>query len=335
MGEGVISGAGAADAATILVSGGKVNLAGATIKHAAATAFPSVVQKSGTVTIYEGAVLTADEGTTGTNLFIMSGTAKMYGGEISNGTGAKTSNTGCTWGGNVLIKSTNTAAAGLWMYGGEIFGGTGEHGGNVGLPGHFGGTGALTLRVYGGKIYNGKATHTQSNGGNIYGLSKGHQVILRVEEVEGTPVEIYGGKALNGGNIALNYQVVTDADGKVTSTAAFFAVRGGKVYGGEATANGGNLYLTGPFTATIGAMNDTAPTDPAKYLPTEIYGGQAVKGGNIYATCKNLNIKEIGTIRDGVATENGADIYMASNVKYTSTGTVNAEKVFQETAAAQ
>ena len=82
-------------------------------------------------------------------------------------------------------------------------------------------------------------------------------------------------------------------------------------------------------------MNDAKPgeTAPAIYRPTEIYGGQAAKGGNFYAACSNLNIKEYGTVRDGVATENGADIYLNTTVKYNSTGTVDETKVYREVAA--
>ena len=332
-GEGNIVGAGATDASTIRVNGGALNLMGGTVKHDAATKNPSVVQLDGSVRIYDGAVLTADEGTVGTNLYIQKGTAVMYGGEISNGVADKTY-AGCAWGGNVLIKNMNDNAAGMYMYGGTITGGTAEHGGNIGLPGHYPGAGNLTIRVYGGTISNGVANSEKGGvGGNIYGYGTTHKVILRVEEQEGTPVEIFGGQATNGGNIALRYS--QPADTSLVGVAPYFAIRGGDVFNGVATGNGGNIYLVGAYGANIGqATEEKSDGSVTTYQPTEIYGGQAVNGGNIYASgISKLTVDTVGTVRDGVATENGPDIYLTSKVKTVFNGTVDAEKVYQEAAA--
>ncbi len=350
IGEGTVIGAEATDAAdtasTIKVSGtGAVNLAGGTIKHAATSQNPSVVHAGGNLNIYEGTVLTADEGTLGGNLYISKGTTKMYGGVISNGVAVKNKTTGCAWGGNVLIRGLKTNASGLYMYGGEIFGGVAEYGGNIGIPGHFGGTGNLTLRLYGGKIYNGTANSTKGGmGGNIYAYQTKNRVIMRIEELlenDGVAlkgVEIYGGKANYGGNIAMRYTKPTDG---TTVTAPYFMIRGAKIYGGVATkledkaGVGGNVYLSGPFTATIGMKEENNATTGTviTYQPTTITGGQAVNGGNVYAGVSALKVEEGATFSEGVASENGAEIWLGSSAKYTCTGVVDAEKVYTEVAA--
>jgi len=284
MGNGVITGSSTSTGAAMRLQG-TANLFGGTWKHTTSSQ-PTIGMVNGTLYLYDGATLTADEGTTGANLFLSFGaSAYMHGGVISNGTAASTM-VGEAWGGNVAIRPAASAAAtsvtNFYMYGGEIFGGSATNGGNIAIAGDQA-LGSVTCRILGdAKIYDGTATN---NGGNIYVTCDKGNVTFRVYSDENGEPEIYGGNAKNGGNIAgyRNNETETEGEGEEAVVTVHgqglvrFMLQAGNVSNGVASANGGNLYLQ-----NIKPVNNGSTVGYAYLSGMDLTNGQANIGGNLY-----------------------------------------------------
>ena len=157
------------------------------------------------------------------------------------------------------------------------------------------------VRLYGGEISGGRAT----NGGNIY-LNKGSVY------VEGATVS--GGYATNAGG---SIRVQADANLYLIS---------GKITGGEAKGNGGNIYSLGNVSITGGSLEKgkalsnkiggnlyasggslQISDDPNVEGAPSVTGGTAGSGGNIAIKVGNVTISGC-TISGGTA-DKGGDIY--------------------------
>ncbi len=323
----VIGAATEGDAATVLVSGGELNLKGGTFKHDIASTLPTVYV-AGTVTMEDGAKITADKGADDTvttddvigyNVSVDGGTFTMNGGEISNATTTHTTTT--AEGGNVSLinKGTFTLNGGtikdgtannggniakangtyLYIKGGTVSGGHANMGGNI-----FVRAGVFTME--GGTVENGVA---KSNGGNIY---------LNNMTTDNTfkNCVVQNGSAESGGNLAIS------STGSTISTKAAKIGAGAKFNGGEATDNGGNILVRG---GTL-VISDTAA----------VSGGKAKTGGTIaiikgeLATGAKAPIVNLlgGTVTGGEVQAHGALLFcdVASANVYVNAGTYNEGK---------
>ncbi|MBR5570329.1 MAG: hypothetical protein IKW10_05480 [Oscillospiraceae bacterium] len=183
------------------------------------------------------------------------------------------------------------------MYDGKLLGNTVSGDGGVLYLEH---TNA-NVRLYGGEISGGRAT----NGGNIY-LNKGSVY------VEGATIS--GGYATNAGG---SIRVQADTNLYLIS---------GKITGGEAKGNGGNIYSLGNVSITGGSLEKgKAPSgkiggnlyasggslqisdDPNVEGAPSVTGGTAGTGGNIAIKVSNVIISGC-TISGGTA-DKGGDIY--------------------------
>ena len=239
------------------------------------------------------------------------------GGNIYQSAGAMTISGGKIWGG--VANADNSAAGGKNLVNSyDVCGGSVRiQGGNVDMTGGSigidaegkpaGGTtkpsGSEAGNVYfyssssvvnlsGGKIAYGNVIGLDADGKEIYGTtSKGGNIGGGAKVTYSDNIEVFGGYAKNAGNITM----FNNGNAKI---------KGGKIYGGKATGNGGNILMSGNGT-TVHTLEITGG---------EIYGGTADKGGNICVEVyKTVNISGDVKIYDGVATTNGGNIGMAGN----------------------
>ena len=279
-----------------------------------------VITTAGTLNMY-GGHLNGGRSTNGGIVVVdATGTFNMYDGIIENGV-AKNS------GGNVYVagnKNTNQFAT-MNMYGGIIRGGsvnkdgtaTGDlgYGGNIAMGG--------TLNLYGGQILDGialKGTTGGGMGGNVYVSYHANLYGGKISGGEGSVggnlgtntdiakllldgVQVLGGTAVNGGNIAINVrgnQGVTIKGNTLVS-------------GGTATGAGGNYYSS---LFLENKTNMKALIDGAT-----IENGTAKDGGNLYVySGSDLTVKN-ATITGGKASNLGGHVVVAQNSKLTMSGT--------------
>lgn len=306
-----------------LYSAGTVNLYGGVIKNGQAmySGGNVCVTSSGTLNMYEGAVITNDENFPEGTANASAGsvailcTFNMYGGEISNGRSAAgrtlTSGQGgnlcifdagtfnmyggvikdgkaSSWGGNVCVRS----GAAIYMEGGTISGGEAisGFGGNVAFPA----TNGKPSSFSGGTVEGGIA---KTYGGNI-GVYSGTDLTI-----SGTAVIKDGYAAEKGGNIAF-----TDAEYGTSAAPAAptLLLNGGTIQGGSTA-----LTIPEGSSIRIGGGN-ISMANRANLTMTDgiVSGGQSRLGGNIYiATSSRGNFEFTGgTIKDGHTEANGWEI---------------------------
>ena len=258
-----------------------------------------------TVNIFDGVTIgpeTQDVTKPCFNLEVQLGTVKktntvnMYGGTIRNGVSNLVNTSGNVhlhYDKTFTTNGTNPTYPTFNMYGGTVSGGTfvegttSANGGNI-----YAGPGAQ-LNIYGGTVTGGKAL---TNGGNIYANSSS---ICKIN-ISGGIIE--KGEAINGGNIYSSAPVNLSGtalirDGVATDGSGgniYFAsgrthtISGGKIAGGTATKNGGNIYMDAKKVTISGGI---------------IEDGTSAAGGNLYVSA-DLVVTG-GTIQNGTATGTG------------------------------
>lgn len=321
-------------------SAGIINLYGGTYKSTGANTKATIHTTGGTVNLYAGATVDSN---TGTNVLLEKGTVNLYGGTIKNGTGYLSGSN--RLGGNVYLKSTGSV---LNIVDGTITGGTATYGGNI--RGEAGTTITMDGGVIGGTpeegVTRGNATGgggnvnsngtftmnggtlsggtTAGNGGNI--LSKGTVTI-------GKAATVCSGTAKEGGNIMMNadsgktstlHMAGTVYGGTTAGSAAHggnisggtgsvINITGGKIYGGVAAGQGGNVRT---YNGTINITGG------------EIYGGtsQAASNHNVWVAGNNgVLVFTGGTVKglDGT-NASGTAINIGTNSKLYLGGTASA-----------
>ncbi len=234
--------------------------------------------------MYAGTVRDGISGYSGGNFTISStGVLNLYGGTISGGqAGPVYAADGTTvvtkgWGGNVDLSGTAT----LNILSDDVLitaGKAGGNGGNIRVS-----SASATLNMQAGTVSNGESITDQ--GGNMF--------LTGIANLSGGTVT--GGKAKNGGNIAINSSKDVLLDGVTVSN-------------GVATVAGGNIGVS--TTAKTGVTTIAAGT--------VITGGQAENGGNVALQTNNANknnpvatmVITGGTIEKGTATTAGANVYV-------------------------
>lgn len=324
-GTGTVTGAATeGDAATILVSGGTLNLKGGTYKHTGT--LPTVYLTTGAINMEDGATLTADEGVTGQNLYMYDGTFTMNGGEISNGT--------ATNGGNIYQYNGK-----LYIKGGEIKDGTATAttgGGNIYCR-----VGGLYMSA--GTISGGKAAPTVGEdetvtyngaGGNI----RFQYMAVNTCTINGTAV-ITGGFAKEGGNIFHNGGTKKlTIEGKAQITEGFAEGDGGNIKllpsvnaSENTTAISGSVVISGgeaEYGAGIYVDASTEKKDGTEaavvlnLVGGNYTGGSAINGAFLFQRGGYVNICN-GTFTAGNASSKGDLFYLRDGEMLLSGGTMN------------
>lgn len=246
----------------------------------------------GTVTVADGANITANKAALGGAIYLSGGEAVVSGGLIH---GNSAENGGAVY----------AASGTVTVSGGEIKGNNAENGGAIYMN-----TG--TLYVSGGSIDQNTAT---GNGGAVYAANAS-------AEISGGTIGGTGNTATNGGAVYLEAGAVTlsgAADlsgntanangGAIYANTGTVAATGGTVTGNHATGNGGGLWIgSGSATLTGGSFTNNTATN----------------GAAIYANTGSANMTAI-TITSNTATAGGAvgvgsataKLYFSGNVKVT------------------
>ena len=344
MGSGTVSSSNAhADYGTGTVhaaSAGIINLYGGTYKSTGANTKAVVHTTGGTVNIYSGATIDSN---TGTNVLLEKGTVNLYGGTVKNGTGFLSGSN--RLGGNVYLKSTGSV---LNMVDGTISGGTATYGGNIRGEadttitmdgGMIGGTPeeGVTLgnATGGGGNVNSNGTFTM-NGGTLSGgktAGSGGNILSKGTVTIGKAAIVCSGTAKEGGNIMMSadsgktstlHMAGTVYGGTTAGSAAHggnisggtgsvINITGGKIYGGVAAGQGGNVRT---YNGTINITGG------------EIYGGtsQAATNHNVWVAGDNGVLVFTGGIVKGLDGTNasGTAINIGTNSKLYLGGTASA-----------
>lgn len=266
------------------------------------------------VNLYGGELTAADGVTFGVGGIVNqgSGTFKMYGGKITNGTVVGTVRTdkaepysrGGT-GGNLYIGSSATA----YIYGGEISGGKAY----ASVIEEEGPDGGITYTI--GKAEN-KKDEILGYGGNIYSAGK-----LYIGTEDGTTPVITNGTATYGGNIYAASSFTTYKNSLISNGVAE------KAYSGHQKYYGGNIYLsTGRATIYGVVENGTAfsggnigVTGSTRVVldGAQVLNGNAASwaGGNYYGNNGIVEMKNGAVVKDGTAYGNGGNMYLASGAE--------------------
>ena len=272
MGTGTIKGLGTGGTQTGTLSvgnNGTASLYGCTITSVAAGGAPAIRTMTGstaTVNMYDGTTIGGEKGTCfGTNVAVEKGIFNMYGGTIQNGSGQIIENV--RKGGNICVYSGTEVN----LYAGTVTGGTAEQGGNICIT-----SGTVTISE-GVTVTLGEAT---SVGGNVNML--GTASLTTAGNITNGKTT---GNAAHGGNISL-------------TSGCTLVISGGKITGGEANGQGGNIRSwSGTIAMTAG----------------EISGGNSIPNSNdnVWAAGTTVMTMLGGTIKGTQGTEqNGTAIYL-------------------------
>lgn len=292
-----------------------LNLTNVTVNGSTAGGVGGAIYSLGNISLTDCTVKGGEATGNGGNINAAGGNVTIKGGSIVDGKVTGTQKTG----GNLQV----SGAANLSLTNVTISGGSAYNGGNLYVAG--GHTGTLTVKDC--IIHTGEAT---SYGGNVWLGTAAANAEGKLELAGFHGTKIYNGTAASGGSVytarrlnlvrsTIGYDlegkaagaVATDRGGSVfVNDAEMLLQTGSKIGYGTATADGGNVYVTG----------ENGNGKLTVYDQSMIQWGQAVNGGNVYLN--NGNVYFGGTadathdtgcqIVNGQATGNGGNVYVAA-----------------------